>query len=101
MVPRIDICNHPKVQVLDIVFDNNETWRVINFYHDIADDTSMHALLALDIDALTPTLVIGDFNMDSQSWLLPGTTRTRHTAQLEEWAAVNLLELANTPGVIT
>jgi hypothetical protein len=101
VVPRLDICTHHCVQVLDIVFDDDETWRVINFYHDALDDTSMQALLAMDIDALTPTLVVGDFNTDSQTWSLPGTTRSRYTVRVEEWAARNLLELANTPGVIT
>ena len=35
VVPRLDICfPHPTVQVLDLMFDNEE-WRVINFYHDV------------------------------------------------------------------
>ena len=101
VVPRLDICTHHCVQVLDIVFDDDETWRVINFYHDALDASSMQALLALDIDALTPTLVMGDFNTDSQLWSLPGTKRSRYTTRVEEWAARNLLELANTPGVTT
>ena len=67
VVPCIDICPHPTIQVLDVVFDK-EQWRVINFYHDVRDALSLDALLDLDIDAVIPTLVIGDFNAHSQTW---------------------------------
>jgi hypothetical protein len=100
VVPHLDICAHPSVQVLDVVFDN-ETWQVINFYHHEADKTSIRALLALDISATTPTLVIGDFNAHSRTWSLPGATRSTCSNQLEEWAATNLLTLASTPREIT
>ena len=100
VVPRLDICSHPTVQVLDIIFDN-ESWQVINFYRHDADDTSIRALLALDISATIPTLVIGDFNAHSSTWSLPGATRSTCANQLEEWAATNLLTLASTPGEIT
>ena len=66
-VPRFDICKHPTLQVLDIILDE-EHWRVINFYHDVRDNTSLQALLALDIDPTIPTLLIGDFNLHSQTW---------------------------------
>ena len=101
VVPRLDVCSHPTLQVLDIVFDDEETWRVINFYHDVRDNTSLQALLALDIDALTPTLIIGDFNTHSPAWSPPNIPRSYWAARIEEWAAQNLLELANDPGVIT
>ena len=99
-VPQLDLGQHPTLQVIDIVFDN-EKWRVVNFYHDIRDATSLQALLDLDLDALTPTLVLGDFNTHSQSWSLPGTPRSSWATCIEEWAAMNLLMLANTPGEIT
>jgi hypothetical protein len=101
VVPRLDICPHPTLQVLDVVFDDEETWRVINFYHDIRDNSSLQALLSLDIDALTPTLIVGDFNTHSQTWSPPDTPRSHWTTRVEEWAALNLLTLANDPGVIT
>jgi Endonuclease-reverse transcriptase len=101
VVPRLDICSHPTLQVLDVVFDDEETWRVINFYHDIRDDTSLQALLSLDIDALTPTLIIGDFNTHAQTWSLPDTPRSQWAPRIEEWAALNLLTLANTQGEVT
>ena len=100
MVPRLDICPHPTVQVLDLIFDNEE-WRVINFYHDVRDNSSLDALLSLDIDAIIPTLIIGDFNAHSQAWSPPDVPRSRGATRIEEWAATNLLTLANTPGEIT
>jgi hypothetical protein len=100
VILRLDIANHRCLQVLDIVL-GNEQWRVINFYHDIRDKTSLAALLALDIEATTPTLVIGDFNTHSPSWSPPDVTRSAWAGRLEEWAASNLLQLANTPGEIT
>ena len=99
-VPRLDLGLHPTLQVIDVVFDN-EKWQVINFYHDIRDHTSLQALLTLDIDALTPTLVVGDFNTHSRSWSPPDTPCSHWATQLEEWAAVNLLSLANNPGEVT
>jgi hypothetical protein len=101
VVPRLDICSHPTLQVLDIVFDDEKTWRVINFYNDVQDNTSRQALLSLDIDALIPTLIIGDFNTHSPTWSPPDVPRSSWATRLEEWAAYNLLELANDPGVIT
>ena len=56
-VPRLDICAYPTLQVLDVIFDN-EQWQVINFYHDVRDNTSLQVLLELDIDAIIPTLVV-------------------------------------------
>ena len=100
VVPRIDICAHPTLQVLDIILDNKE-WRIINFYHDVRDKSSLQALLALDIDAVTPTLVIGDFNTHSRSWSPPDIPRSPWANRIEEWAATNLLSLANKPGEIT
>lgn len=58
-------------------------------------------LLALDINAVTSTLVIGDFNTHSQTWLPRGTPCSTWANQVEQWAARNLLKLANTSGEIT
>ena len=74
---------------------------MINFYHDIRDSTSLQKLLEIDIDATTPTLVIGDFNTHAQAWSPFNTPRSQWAGHLEEWAAVNLLTLANNPGEIT
>ena len=100
MVPRVDICSHPTIQVLDVILDD-EQWQVINFYHDVRDNTSLQALLALEINATTPTLLIGDFNLHSRTWSPPDTQRSSQVTRFEVWAAANLLTLANTPGEIT
>ena len=61
----------------------------------------MQALLALDIDATIPTLVIGDFNTHSRTWSPAGIPRSLWAERVEEWVTVNLLTLANNPGEIT
>ena len=100
VVPCIDICPHPTIQVLDVVFDK-EQWQVINFYHDVRDASSLDALLDLDIDAVIPTLVIGNFNTHSQTWSPLDVPRSTGGTRIEDWAAMNLLMLANTPSEVT
>jgi hypothetical protein len=100
VIPRLDVTNHPCLQVLDIIFDN-EQWRVINVYHDTQDKSVLPTLLAIDVDAVTPTLVTGDFNTHSPSWSPPDIPRSSWAGRVEEWAAANLLTLANVPGEIT
>src|SRR6267154_1009540 len=100
VVPRLDVCIHPTIQVLDLIFDK-EKWRVINFYHNIRDNTCLQKLLEIDVDAITPTLIIGDFNTHSRAWSPPDLPRSQWAGRLEEWAARNLLTLANNPGEIT
>jgi len=61
IVSWTDIANHPCLQMLDIILDK-EQWRVVNFYHDIWDQSGLGVLLNTDISATMPILVIGDFN---------------------------------------
>jgi len=100
VVPRLDICAHPTIQILDLIFDK-EQWRVINFYHDVLDNTCLQKILEIDIDAVVPTLIIGDFNTHSREWSPMDIPQSCWAGQLEEWAARNLLMLANNPGEIT
>ena len=100
VVPRLDVSNHPCVQVLDIIFDKTN-WRIINFYHDIRDASCLPALTTLDIDPLIPTLAIGDFNTHSSEWSPRDVPWSNWAGQLEEWANRNLLALANNPGEVT
>jgi hypothetical protein len=100
VVPRLDLSTHPCLQVVDIVFDT-KTWQVINFYHDVWDGSSLQALTSLDIDALMPTLVVGDFNTHSPTWSPPDLPQSSWANQIEDWAAINLLALANNPGKVT
>src|SRR5258707_5639609 len=55
----------------------------------------------LNINAMVPTLVVGDFNTHSSTWSPPNVPRSSWVGQVEEWAATNLLTLANNPGEIT
>ena len=71
IVPCLNIANHLCLQVLDLVFDK-ELWRIFNFYHNIRNDMGLKALLSTDKDAITSTLVVGDFNTHSPSWSPPG-----------------------------
>jgi hypothetical protein len=100
IVPRLDVCTHLTIQVLDLIFDK-EKWRVINFYPNVRDNSCLQKLLEIDIDAIIPTLVIGDFNTHSRAWSPTNTTQSRWAGRLEEWAARNLLTLANNPREIT
>ena len=86
--------------MLDLIFDNKQ-WRVINFYNNVRDSSSLDALLGLNIDATVPTLVIGDFNAHSREWSPADVSRSTDAGRIEVWAAVNLLTLANTPREIT
>src|SRR5712671_904716 len=90
---------HPCMQIID-VWINNKNWQVINFYHDVQDKTALPALLGLDINTTTPTLVIGDFNPHSPTWSPPNIPHSGWAAKVEEWVSTNLLTLANDPGVI-
>ncbi len=100
IVPCLDISSHPCLQVLDIIFDN-ETWRIINFYNDVQDKSCLQTLMSLEVDAVTPTLITGDFNTHSHTWSPPNVPRSSWAGKLEDWAAANLLTLANNPGKIT
>jgi hypothetical protein len=70
---------------------------VINFYYDIQDDLSLNALLNLDINTVIPILVIGDFDAHSQVQSLLNVLFFKRATCIEEWAAMNLLTLVNTP----
>jgi len=64
IISQPDLCSHPCIQVLDVIHVREE-WHIINFYHNIRDQSSLTTLLELNLDPLTPTLVIGDFNTHS------------------------------------
>jgi hypothetical protein len=98
--PRLDLCAHPCILILDLSFDDR-TWRIINFYNNVLDRSALNALLTLDLDPITPTLVVGDFNLHSRTWLPEGIPPSARASKLEEWAIGNLLVLANDAGVTT
>ncbi len=57
--------------------------------------------LVLDIEAITPTLVVGDFNLHSMTWSPLDADPSLGAGRFEEWAATNALELLNALGVAT
>ncbi len=100
VTPQHDICAHPCILILEVIH-NMERWYIVNFYNDVGDKLALNTLLKLDLDLLVPTLVVGDFNTHSHSWLLPTTALSHWAWKVEEWATRNLLTLANKKGVIT
>ena len=67
IIPCPDLCAHPCLQVLDIAHVG-KLWCIVNFYHDMQDNSGLTALLALDLNPFIPTLVQGDLNLHSRSW---------------------------------
>ena len=100
IIPHPDLCAHPCLQVLDIAHVG-ELWCIVNFYHNVQDNSGLTALLTLDLDPFTPTLVQGDFNSHSRSRSPDNIDPSHWSWRLKEWVVINLLSLANTPGVIT
>ena len=76
LVLHLDISSHPCLQVLDVIFDK-DCWWLMNFYHNVRNNSSLKALLSLDIDAVIPTLVIGDFNTHLPTWSPPNNPWSR------------------------
>ncbi|KAH9030217.1 hypothetical protein EDB85DRAFT_2146860 [Lactarius pseudohatsudake] len=101
-VSRLDISAHPCLHVVDIQV-GKERWRLINFYHDVEDETrsELKALTDLNLDPIIPTLVAGNFNCHSPLWLAPGFNWNCTSARVEEWSYGNGLELISTPGLPT
>lgn len=64
VVPQLDVCLYPAVQVLDLIFNKGQ-WQVINFYHNILNSSLLNNHLGLNINAIIPMLVIRDFNAHS------------------------------------
>lgn len=62
---------------------------------------ALRSLLALDLEPLTLTLVVGDFNTHSPRWSCPGMDRNPTSDRIEDWAAGQGLELLTQPGIPT
>ena len=96
----LDLCAHPCIMILNLRFDR-ETWRIVNFYNDVKDQSALDTLLSLELDPTVPTLVTGDFNTHSRTWSPDGVMPSPWAERVEEWAVGNLLVLTNEPGMIT
>ena len=99
-VVRLDLARHPTVLITDHHV-NQDCLRIINFYHDVNDPSSLRTLTALELDPEVPTILVGDFNMHSPSWLPEGWTRSPRVENFETWAANQTLELQTGRGDIT
>ena len=75
--------------------------RIINFYHDTGDSSSLQTLLSLDLDSTFPTILIGDFNLHSHSWSPPDLTTSPRARDFEAWAAAQTFDLLTSPGDVT
>jgi hypothetical protein len=100
MIVRNDLASHPCLLIMDIR-TGTYYWCVINFYNDVADPSALDALVALDLDATIPTLLVGDFNLHSPSWSPTGWDTSRGAHRLEEWTATQTLELLTKPRIPT
>src|ERR1700691_2487903 len=67
VLPRLDLVTHNTILITDLHF-GMESLRIINFYHDMDDPSSLRSLLHLDLDPTIPTILIGDFNLHSPRW---------------------------------
>ena len=95
VVARPDLAAHNCLQIIDVISED-QTVRLINFYNDVRDPSARRTLFRLDLhEPHIPTVVCGDFNTHSPSWSLPGATPSPWTRDLEDWAATQLLQLAN------
>ena len=100
VIVRNDLVRHPTILITDL-HAGSYTLRVINFYHDVADESSLDTLTSLDLDSTVPTLLCGDFNLHSPSWSPEGWDRSPKAPRFERWAAEQTFELQTTQGIIT
>ena len=99
-IPRLDLVQHPSILITDH-YIGSHALRIINFYHDTEDTSSLRSLLELDLDSMFPTVLIGDFNLHSHSWSLPDLPTSMCARDFESWAAAQTFDLLTSPGDIT
>jgi hypothetical protein len=100
MIVRNDLVSHPCLLISDFRV-STYYWRVLNFYNNVADPSSLNTLLGLDRDTTIPTLILGDFNLHSTSWSPTGWATSQGAHGLEEWMATQTFELLNKPRFTT
>ena len=99
-IVRNDLCVHPSILITDITI-GQFYWCTINVYNDVDDPSCLRSLLELDLDSTIPTLLVGDFNLHSQTWSPSGWTPSHNADRVEEWLATQTLELLSAPGIPT
>jgi len=100
--PRLD---HPiasyDLQVIEVIISGT-VFLLVNIYHSVHDHKpALSHILPHPLDPATPTLVVGDFNMHSSTWSLPGVMVSSWAAPLKEWFEESDLLLANPAGAAT
>ena len=87
--------------VVDFVF-GEEILHILNIYHRTHGEPhhNLLHLLSLDMDPLTPTIIMGDFNTHSLVWSFPYSTISPWAAELVSWFDDQGFELWSPPRVV-
>jgi hypothetical protein len=86
----------PNSLVINVTTQDAITMWIINICHAIPlTGHNLRFLFSYELDELTPTILIRDFNMHSPLWSLPGHTPLSWGGDLEEWADHNSLKVLN------
>jgi hypothetical protein len=96
----LDLVSHPSLMTLEVIVGDDH-FLITNVYHDTNDPTCLQTLFDTEFDPTTPAIFIGNFNTHSPTWSPLGLPRSRWAHTVEDWAALNLLDLLNPPGVPT
>jgi hypothetical protein len=100
IIPHLDLAKHPTILITDIRV-HKDTICIINFYNDVDNQTSINTLLQLDLDPTVPTMLVGDFNLHSRTWLPQNWEQSTKAPAFEQWAAMQTLALHTQPRDIT
>ena len=82
--------DHPlatlKSMVVDIIDNDQVVLRVYNIYHKVSErGHGLHTLLTHNLDNLTPTAVLGNFNTHSPHWSMAGQTPSSWARNFTNW----------------
>jgi endonuclease/exonuclease/phosphatase (EEP) superfamily protein YafD len=78
------------------VSDETVTLRLINVYHEVPNrGHGLRNLLQHDLDEMTPTILLGDFNTHSYRWSLTPFTPSPWHHQLHDWLDLQGLTCLN------
>ncbi len=84
------------------VQSGDDMLQVMNYYHQMDDHRPTVSLLTShSFDALTPTILVGDFNTHSPTWSMPDKLASRWAEGLEDWLKEQSFTLLSQPQVPT
>jgi hypothetical protein len=89
---------HPCLLITDILI-RQIRWQAIKFYNNISDKMVLSTLVSLDLDSTIPTIIMGDFNLHSNSWSPHGWSNSSTAVHLEEWLAMQTFSLLSQSGI--